>query len=69
MALAFVNATETDLPGSVPAVTATQFNNLCDAIRAAFVVLDADAGVSATTLTAALDAAVSKIKNNAGTEL
>ena len=69
MALAFTNVTETGVRGSDVATLATEHNNLCDALRAICVILDADAGVTATTLTATLDAAVTKLKNNNGTEL
>lgn len=69
MALAYVNVRETGLSGSDVATLVTQFNNLCDVVRAMGAALDVDGGVTATTFAAGVDAGVSKIKNNAGTEL
>jgi hypothetical protein len=44
-----------------------QFNALCDLLRAWAVTMDADSGITATTFTATLEAAVFKIHNEIDT--
>ncbi len=68
MALGTTKVTITGNAGSDVAALATQFNNLCDILRTWGTGFDSDSGVAATNHVSTLDAAVSKIYNNDGTE-
>ncbi|UOF79619.1 hypothetical protein [Caudoviricetes sp.] len=69
MALSYTTAKLLSRDNSAEKQAITGFNDLCDAVRAICVALDADSGVTATTFTATFDAAVTKIKDESGTEV
>jgi hypothetical protein len=69
MALAITKSRRTQRAGADVNDAMIQFNALCDALRALFVVYDGDAGITYTAAVADFDAAVSKIGNPAGTAI
>jgi hypothetical protein len=69
MALSYTTTKLTSMAGSAEKQTITGFNDLCDAVRAICAALDSDSGVTATTFAATFDAAVTKIKDQDGTEI
>lgn len=62
-------STKTTAPGSDERNAVVQVNALIAAVRAICVSLDADSGVTITTLTATFDAAVSKVGDQSGTAI
>lgn len=69
MALTYTTTKLTSVAGSAEKQTITGFNDLCDLVRAIAAKLDADSGVGDTDYAATVDAAVTKIKDQDGTEI
>jgi len=69
MALSYTTAKLTSMAGSTEKQVITGFNDLCDAVLALATALDSDSGVNGTTFAATFEAAVTKIKDEGGTEI